>query len=45
MGLGINQAVGVNNTYGSNTGNAAAVGSTQKGVVPGIAQGITAGKA
>jgi hypothetical protein len=45
MGLGMNQAVGVNNTYGSNTGNATSVGSSEKGVVPGVAQGITAGMA
>ena len=43
MGLGMNQAVGVNNSYGSNVGNQASVGSTQTGVVPGIASGIKAG--
>ena len=42
MGLGMNQAVGVNNSYGANTGNSTSVGSTQGGVIPGIAAGVSA---
>jgi hypothetical protein len=42
MGMGMNQAVGVNNSYGANTGNNTSVGSTQTGVVPGVAAGVGA---
>ena len=44
MGLGMNQGLGINGAYGANTGSGASSGNTQGGLIPGIAQGISAGK-
>jgi hypothetical protein len=40
----MNQAIGINGAYGANTGSGASSGNTQNGVVPAIAQGISAAK-